>query len=247
MIRWWILLGVSLVVLIVGVWWHRFREDFREFQEIYHIRLPFWVHVTWTREHDQVRWGRKRYRFIRADGGKDRRRALNIKMIYPTVLIVNTFKMYIIDINYARQLFYRMQDYMHIPLADCTFEGDIRGDLYRHFRGRRIRFVRHVGKIFFRYGWYGEITYDEKWDLLIQREGRTYAVFCVFTPKVVGAMLLSKIPKLVDVVYRVVVTNTTFTNGAIEYAKANNILLMDKRHMNLTFDVNFIVFVGRQG
>ena len=238
--------GLILLVILVVIWWN-VRRDYLWFQKLYGVKLPHLAHVTLIDAPDQVWWGRKRWRFVRKDGGKDRRCALNVKIIYPTVIIINKFKVYILDLNYARHLYLYLQDFMILPLSDCTFCGDVRKDLWRYFRGIKIRFVRHIAKLFFRYGWYAELCYDGEYDIYLQREGRHYVVFCIFKPDKVCLSDISRLPRVADMVYPVVATNGYFTNGAREYAKANNILLMDKPHIDMSFDCDCIVFIGRQG
>ncbi|MCM1440876.1 MAG: hypothetical protein NC131_17000, partial [Roseburia sp.] len=74
-----------------------------------------------------------------------------------------------------------------------------------------------------------------------------YAVFCVFRDGPGYLNDVSCLPKVVDIVKPVVVCNNYFSNDALAYAKARDILLMGNKQIELTFQCDCIVFVGRQG
>lgn len=242
----WFVLGAIFVSLLCLVY-HDYRRDYHRLEDMYKVKLPFLCHVTLADEPDKIIWGYRRYRFIRQDGGKDRRRALNIKITYPTVIVVNQFKVYILNLKEGKRVFRRLQDYMYLPLGDIPGWGDIRKDLWRFFRGRRVRFVRHIAHLFDRYGWQTELLYEKDWDMLIQRNGYYYAVYCVFKEGIAYTPDVQRIPRLSEGVTPVVATNNGFSNGALEYAKAHGILLMGKKQIDMSFDCDCIIFVGRQG
>ena len=229
-----LVISCTLLGFLVIAWWV-WRYDYRRFQKMYNIKLPFFCTVSLTKEKDKIIRGNKRHRFIRKDGQKDRRRALNYKWIYPTVIVVNKFKLKIYDLKRANDIFLYLEPHMDLSLDDCPYWGQIEGDLYKYFGGDQILFRRYCGKLLQFYGWRCEIIKDKYRHLMAIHDNRMWNVCCLLKREPVYQQEIQNLLNLKRDEKWLVITNAKYSNGAIELAFANGISLMDGKCIDRTF------------
>lgn len=248
MLKIYIILVITLVLLLGCLLaWYVYRGNYRRFQRDFNIKLPFLCHVYRQPGKDAIYWGYTRWMHVRRDGGKDRRYAINFKIPYPTKIIVCGYRLWLWRMQDAKYVFSIVQDYMWLQPKDLPFWGKIDGNLYRFFHGRKVRFVRHIAKMFEWYGWFPELMYDKPYDILLCHNKNYYTVKCFFQRSPVQLADLMNLDPVVDIITQVVVTNYRFTEGAVGYAKSNRICLMDGERIAKSFSLGYIMFIGRQG
>lgn len=229
-----LILSLVLVVTLLAAWWV-WRYDYRRFQKMYRVKLPFLCIVTLTKEKDKIIRGNKRYRFIRKDGHRDRRRAMNFKWTYPTIIVVNKFKLKVYDLKKSNELFLYLEPYMDLSLDDCPYWGQIEGDLYKYFGGNQILFQRYCGKLLQFYGWRCEIIKDGYRHLMALHENKMWNVCCLLKREPVYQQDIQNLLNLKLQDRWLVITNTKYSNGAVELAFANGVSLMDGKCIDSTF------------
>lgn len=243
-----IILISSVVLIIIGfIAWFIYRRDYRRFQRRYSVKLPFLCHVYRKRGKDAIIWGFTRWMHMRRDGGRDRRYAINFKIPYPTKITVCGYRLWLWRMNDAKYAFRLVQDYMWLQPKDLPFWGRVKGDLWKFFEGRKVRFIRHIAKMFEWYGWFPQLMYDKDYDILLCRNNNYYVVKCFFQRTPVQLGDLYDLGETVDIVTKIAVTNYMFTSGAAGYAKNNKICLMDGKRIDMSFELGYIMFIGRQG
>lgn len=230
---WFVVAAVVLIVLLVA-WWD-WRAWYRLFQKRFMVKLPFICTVTYCKERDKIIWGNTRYRFITKEGRKDRRRALNVKWVYPTTLILRKYKVKMWNINEARRVFRVVSPYMDIPLKYLTFEGKVEGDLFEHFEGSIVLFVRYCLKLLEFYGWTVELSGYEGCNGVARNGNNMYAIHCVLRQSPMVLNDLVRLPPVAPGLQWIVIGNGKVSSGAREYAREHRILLMDKECIRRTF------------
>lgn len=230
-----IYLSVLIAILVVWRWWE-FRYDYRRFQKMYNVKLPFLCTVTLTNERDKILRGVKRHRHIRKDGRKDKRFGFNMKWTYPTTIVVNHFKVKIWNLAKANDLFLYMEPEMNLPLDECPYWGKIDGDMWKFFGGNQLLFQRYIGKLM-QYNkmpcnWVG----DKTWQLAAMKWDNIWYVHCELKKEPVYVRDIQRVLQGTNVDGRkIFVTNTEFSNGARELAFKNGIALIDKECIRKTF------------
>lgn len=226
MYKWIAAISVVLLLFLIYKWWD-WRWEYRRFQRVFRVSLPFICTVKLVREKDSVLWGYKRYRFVRRDGQKDKRYSWNFYLTYPTVITTHRFQVKIWNIQKAKELFRTIEEYIDLPLADLPFYGKIEGDMYEFFHGSEVLFARYVAKLINFYGWEVHLVMKDGCVAIIKSGLQVYALHTVFQQKPVVLNNILRLPKTDESIRWIVATNYKFSNGAIEYAFANKILLMD--------------------
>lgn len=221
-----------IVCILLYLWWD-WRRDYRSFQRMYRVKLPFRCVVTLTRKEDQILYGAKRYMHVRQDGTRDNRYAWNFKITYPTVIIINHFHIKIWNLKRANEVFLQVEEYMHLSLDKTPFRV-IEGDPVKFFRGSQILFERYCGKLLSFYGWKCVLCYTDGCQLMATYDKNLYSIRCILRRDPVVLNDLVKLGRLETGTRWIVITNSKFSNGAYEYAMKNKILMMDGECMRRT-------------
>lgn len=233
-----LILGIILFI----VYW-RWRLDYRNFQKMYRIKLPFLCTVKLTKENDKMLRGNKRYRYITQKGRRDMRRSWNFKLTYPTKIVVNHFEIKIWNLRQGDKLFTMVEPYMRLKLADIMFKGPIEGDPIEFFQRSQIIFQRWVGKLFSFYGWNCELAYGGPASLVASKDGIIYPIYTKLTKDKIGQGELMNLPKVGSGMRLICVTNSKYTSAAFQYACDHNILLMDSDCLRKCFVYEYIMFM----
>lgn len=207
-------------------WW-RWRADYRRFQKMYNIKLPFLCVVTLTDEKDKILRGTKRRRFITKRGGRDHRYSMNFKITYPTIIVVNKFKLKIWDLLRANKIFTYLEPYMDLPLDSIPFKGPIEGDPMQFFNNSQTVFIRYCGKLMCFYGWECALTGRADCHIVARYGKQLYAVHCILRRNPVVLNDLIRVSKYRYNMDWIVMTNSKFSNGAKEFGFKNKILMVD--------------------
>lgn len=232
----WVIVGAIILFIGILLWW-RWRWWYRSFQRRFLVKLPFIAIVVYNKdkEKDKILWGVTRYRFIRKDGRKDNRHSMNIRWPYPTTLILRNYKVKIWNLDEARRVFREVSVYMDMPLKYFTFEGQIDEDLFKHFKGSNVLFVRYCLKLFEFYGWEVEVSGYSGCNGIARNGTEMYAIHCVLrqSPMVLNDVVA--LPSVAKGLQWIVIGNGKVSNGARAYAREHNIYLMDKECIRKTF------------
>lgn len=236
-----IVAGVILVVLAVSYWiW---RTEYRRFQKMYRVKLPFLCTVTLTKDKDNIKYGTSRYRFVTQSGKKDKRHGFNFKLYFPTVVTINHFKVQMWNHLRANEIFLQLEPIMQLPLDKCPFRGEIKGDPIKFFRRSQVMFKRYCGKLLEFYGWKCVICYEGALDLSGYDGKKVWAIRCLLseTPIVLNDVIkLNR--KDVDMPW-LIMTNSVFSNGAKEYAWKQGWSLMDLSSLQRTILHEEVLFL----
>lgn len=230
-----ILLGT--LALVASVAWFIYRRDYRLLQKMYKVKLPFLCHVTLVREPDKIIWGKRRHRFLKKDGGKDKRYSFNIKWSYPTVIVINRFKCVIWNLDKARAVMRVLEPYMELPLEKIQFLGRIQGDPVEFFNRSNVVFIRWCAKLFSFYGYRCELSGYKGCNAMCFMGGKVYAMHCElrYPDNHVDISDFNRLPPISEGVQWIFITNSSFSDLALKYAFRHGILCMDGACLDRTF------------
>ena len=231
-----------LSIYLIQCWW-RFRGYYRIFEKSTGIKLPFICVVDYEKHSDAVYWGARRYRYITKAGRKDLRRSLNFRWTYPTTIYIQNFRIKIWSMDKARKLFSALEPYMDIPFDQMPFYGEIDGDMYEFFDGSKIRFVRYCFKLLQFFGWSVALSTYEGCNGLARYDGDMFAIYCIYCKRRVVVEDLAKLKPVSRESRMVVITSSTYSKAAKEYARIHHIWLIDNEHIHLTFLQNDVQFI----
>ena len=240
------IIGVILVTIsILGLLFlFVVTTDRRRFQRTYKVKLPLLSWVTLTSEPDKIVRGHTRNRFITSKGKKDLRHSLNFKVVYPTVIVLNKYKVKIWRKQKANKLYDDIQHYMDIPLSNFAFPGDVVGHYMDFFKHSQRRFVLYCATLFNFIGYRTTLTKKKTVPIIIVRaNGDMYAFHVALVKRKIVLNDMIQFDNAQKGGIRVFITSTSFTTGARGYAISHGIYMMDLdclRRSKLYEDLKFL-------
>lgn len=235
---------IVVILLIVATILWILTIDRRRFVKMYKTELPVISWVTLTSEPDKIIKGYTRYRFITSAGKKDLRYALNFKIIYPTVIVLNRYKIRIWHKEKANAFYNNIYHYMDLPLNYFGYQGEVEGDFMDFFRRSQRRFVIYCASLFNFIGYKTVLTKKKMVPIVIvENSGKMYAFHVALVERQIVLNDMARFDRAQDGGQRVFITSSSFTSGARGYAIAHNIYMMDLdclRRTKLYEDLKFL-------